>query len=184
MKLSTLPSTSQAESKRGSEERQEVSASPSKHRLRVLLFACSSIEAQKALRFGDRMEVAFLPSYDMEEIRREIARFKPKLITCSAGIFLSAFSSLQLAGPTAFRNQQDETNGHRGLTTALVAPRETKILSMLAQGKTNNEMARALRLSARTVKRTLSGLCERLGASNRTELSSRAARLYLLKKDD
>jgi len=54
---------------------------------------------------------------------------------------------------------------------------------MLAQGKTNDEMAEALRLSTRTVKRTLSGLFERLRASNRTELTSRAAKLRLLEND-
>jgi DNA-binding NarL/FixJ family response regulator len=183
MKPSTRSSTSQTGSKRKGEERQEGSATPPKHRLRVLLFACSPIEAQKALKFGDRMEVAFLPTYDIDEIRREIARFKPKLITCRADIFLSALSSSQLAGSTAFRNKQDETSVPRGLTTALVTPRETTILSMLTQGKTNNEMAKTLHLSARTVKRTLSGLYERLGASNRTELSSRVAKLCLLKTD-
>jgi DNA-binding NarL/FixJ family response regulator len=183
MKISTRSSTSQTGSKRGSDERQECSEPSSKHRLRVLLFACSPVEAQKALKFGDRMEVAFLPSYDMEEIQREIQRFKPKLVTCSADVFLSACSSSQPAGVTGFRNQQDQAGTPRGVTTAPVTPREIKILSLLAQGKTNNEMASVLRLSARTVKRILSGLCERLGASNRTELSSRAAKLCLLKKD-
>ena len=51
---------------------------------------------------------------------------------------------------------------------------------MLEEGKTNDEIARALHLSARTVKRTLSGLFERLEATNRTELTSRAAKLRLL----
>jgi len=183
MKPSTRASPSQTGSKRGSEERKEVSPAPAKHRFRVLLFACSPIEAQKALRFGERMEMAFLPSYDIEEIRREIVRFKPKLITCRADVFLGAFSSSPSAGLTGGRNQPSEAGSPGDITTAPGTPRETKILNLLAQGKTNNEMARVLRLSARTVKRTLSNLCERLGASNRTELSSRAATLCLPKKD-
>jgi DNA-binding NarL/FixJ family response regulator len=55
-----------------------------------------------------------------------------------------------------------------------------KILSMLAKGQTNNEIAQALRLSSRTVKRVLSSLFERLEVTNRTELVGRAAELSLL----
>ena len=181
MKPLTRSSTSQSGSERGSEERPEASVASSKHRLRVLLFACSPIDAQKALKFGDRMEVAFLPSYDMEEIRREIARFKPKLVSCRADVFLRVLSSSQPSGITP-RNTQGESSISREHATARVTPRETRVLAMLAQGKTNNEMASALHLSVRTVKRTLSGLFERLRASNRTELTSRAASLRLLEK--
>jgi DNA-binding NarL/FixJ family response regulator len=177
MKPSTRSPRLQTGPNRESEDR--TKASPA--RMRVLLFACSPIDAQKALKFGDRMEVAFLPSYDIEEIRHEIARFKPKLVTCRADVFFSAFSSPQPRGIT-LRNAA-EGDASRGLATTLATPRETKILAMLAQGKTNNEMARALRLSARTVKRSLSELFERFAVSNRTELSSRVAKLCLLKKD-
>jgi DNA-binding NarL/FixJ family response regulator len=149
--------------------------------MRVLLCACSTNDAQRALKYGDRMEIAYLPSYDLEEIRLEIARFKPKLVTCSADVFLRSLSS-QAPDVTA-RNQQGDAHISRELANAFVTPRETKVLAMLAQGKTNNEMAKALRLSARTVKRTLSGLFERLRVSNRTELTSRAAKLHLLERD-
>jgi len=182
MKPSTRSARGQAGLNRESESRPDGSAAQSKHRMRVLLFACDPKDAQQALRFGDRMEVAFLPSYDMEEIRHEIARFKPKLVTCRADVFLSAHSQSQLPGITP-RNKQVEASVSRDHATALVTPRETKVLAMLAQGKTNDEMAEALRLSTRTVKRTLSGLFERLRASNRTELTSRAAKLRLLEND-
>jgi DNA-binding NarL/FixJ family response regulator len=56
-------------------------------------------------------------------------------------------------------------------------------LAMLSTGKTNDEIATALHLSTRTVKRTLSGLFERLHATNRTELASRAAKLHLSDDD-
>jgi|GEM_PF-3104377 DNA-binding CsgD family transcriptional regulator len=153
-----------------------------KHRMRVLLFACSPLDAQKVLKYGNGIEVAYLPSYDIEEIRTEILRFKPRLITCRADIVLTALSTprLPLARP------QRNYSGVRvpgALSTMLVTPRETKVLAMLVQGKTNNEMARELHLSIRTVKRTLSALFERFGASNRTELSNRTAMLCLDKKD-
>src|ERR1700719_3341162 len=140
MKPSTRSSRVQAGLNRGGENRPNGSAVQSKHRMRVLLFACDSKDAQQALRFGERMEVAFLPSYDMEEIRHEIARFKPKLVTCRADVFLSALSSLQPSGITP-RNKQGEVGISSEYATALVTPRETRVLAMLAQGKTNNEMA-------------------------------------------
>lgn len=182
MKPTALFSRAEPESNRSDRELSGESQKLPKHRMRVLLFGCSADDAQRTLRFGDRMEVAFLPSYDMDEIRHEIARFKPKLVTCRADVFLSAFSSPQPTDVTLHNNQGEGTLSP-GLPSVRVTPRELKVLAMLAQGKTNNEMAKVLRLSVRTVKRTLSDLFERLGASNRTELSSRAAGLCLLQKD-
>jgi DNA-binding NarL/FixJ family response regulator len=152
-----------------------------KHRMRVLLFACSPFDAQEVLRYSAGIEVAYLPSYNIEEVRTEILRFKPHLITCRADIFLNASASRP---STVVSNHSDrEASGPAPLSTMLVTPRETKILAMLVQGKTNNEMAAALRLSPRTVKRTLSNLFQRFGASNRTELSNRSAMLCLHKKE-
>ena len=150
--------------------------------MRILLCARNANHAQRALKYGHHMEITFLPSYDLEEIRREIARFKPKLVTCSTDVFLRAFSS-QSPGVTT-RNKQGDVHVSGKLATAFVTPRETKVLAMLEEGKTNDEMARALHLSARTVKRTLSGLFERLSATNRTELTGRAAKLRLLESDE
>jgi DNA-binding NarL/FixJ family response regulator len=65
-----------------------------------------------------------------------------------------------------------------------IARREKKVLTMMAKGHTNEEIAQALRLSSRTVKRILSSLFERLGVSNRTELAGRVAELSLLENDD
>ncbi|WP_158822479.1 response regulator transcription factor [Granulicella sp. S156] len=149
--------------------------------MRVLLFACNASDAQKALKYGDRMEIAFLPSYDMEEIRREIARFKPKLVTCRADVFLSV-SSTRPPG-VSVGDQASDATIPGGIATTFVTPREKKLLAMLAKGKTNGEIASTLQVSARTVKRTLSGLFERLRAANRTELASRAAQLRLLNND-
>jgi DNA-binding NarL/FixJ family response regulator len=59
-----------------------------------------------------------------------------------------------------------------------------KILAMLVKGQTNDEIAKALRLSSRTVKRILSSLFERLQVTNRTELAGRVAELSLLQDDN
>jgi DNA-binding NarL/FixJ family response regulator len=92
---------------------------------------------------------------------------------CRADTFLAAlaFESVEKERPDIFA----------GPSQGLIHPRETKVLSMVARGKTNDEIARELRLSTRTVKRTLRLLFDQFGVSNRTELSCRAATLYLVK---
>jgi DNA-binding NarL/FixJ family response regulator len=181
MKRSGRPTQAQIGTNREGEDRLNTSGAQVEHRMRVLLFACNASDAQRALKYGDRMEIAFLPSYDMEEIRREIARFKPKLITCRADVFLSV-SSTQPPG-VFVGNQASDAAIPSGIANAFATPRETKLLALLAKGKTNGEIASTLQVSARTVKRTLSGLFERLRAANRTELASRVAQLHLLEND-
>jgi DNA-binding NarL/FixJ family response regulator len=63
-----------------------------------------------------------------------------------------------------------------------VSRREMKILSMLANGETNDQIAKTLRLSSRTVKRDLSSLFERLQVTNRTELANRVAKLSIFEE--
>jgi hypothetical protein len=58
--------------------------------MRVLLFACGADDARLMMIYSDRMEITYLPSYDMEEVRDEIERFKPKLVLCGADAFLDA----------------------------------------------------------------------------------------------
>jgi DNA-binding NarL/FixJ family response regulator len=150
-------------------------------RTRLLLFACGADDAQLMMLYSDRVEIAYLPSHDMEEVREEIERFKPKLILCGADAFLDAFPALPSGRPNRPASCANRTIAEPD--KPLVAKREMKILSMLAKGQTNNEIAQALRLSSRTVKRVLSGLFERLEVTNRTELVGRAAELSLLQED-
>jgi DNA-binding NarL/FixJ family response regulator len=150
--------------------------------MRVLLFACGADEARLMMIYSDRMEITYLPSYDMEEVREEIERSKPKLILCGANAFLDF---LPPQPPRAARRPRQ--NGERTAASAGNPPlgrREKKVLTMLAKGQTNEEIAKALRLSSRTVKRILSSLFERLEVTNRTELAGRVAELSLLEHDD
>lgn len=59
--------------------------------------------------------------------------------------------------------------------------REGEVLHLLAQGKSNREIAAALVISERTVKFHVSGILTKLGASNRTEAVHLAARQGLIK---
>ncbi|HEY3947232.1 MAG TPA: response regulator transcription factor, partial [Solirubrobacteraceae bacterium] len=58
--------------------------------------------------------------------------------------------------------------------------REQSVLSLIASGATNPEIARELHLSPYTVKEYASSLYKKLGVRNRTEAVQRAQRLGLL----
>ena len=63
---------------------------------------------------------------------------------------------------------------------ARLSPRETLMLSLLAGGKTNKQIALELKLAQVTVKKALQGLFAKLGVSNRTQAAMKASQLGLL----
>jgi two-component system nitrate/nitrite response regulator NarL len=69
-------------------------------------------------------------------------------------------SEVQASVSAELRKRHDR--GH-----ALLSPRETEVLGMLAQGTTANEIARTLHLTTATVKTHLHRLYEKLGVSDR-----------------
>jgi DNA-binding NarL/FixJ family response regulator len=58
--------------------------------------------------------------------------------------------------------------------------RELEVLRLLAQGKTNKEIAAALSITQRTAKYHVSSILRKLGAGNRTEALASAAKLGLI----
>jgi len=58
--------------------------------------------------------------------------------------------------------------------------RETEVLALLAQGKANKEIAKILMITERTVKFHVSSLLAKLGAENRTEAVSMAAKMGMV----
>ena len=81
-------------------------------------------------------------------------------------------------------NQTGDEAGPGPLT-----PRETEVLAMLAEGRTNVDMARTLGVSVHAVKFHLASIYRKLGVSNRTEAAvtylrgSRARSLTVGTKD-
>ncbi|NUR08145.1 MAG: hypothetical protein HOQ45_14200, partial [Nocardioidaceae bacterium] len=71
--------------------------------------------------------------------------------------------------------RQRESRGDSTLTT-----RETEILGLVAQGRSNGEIARQLFISAKTVSVHVSNILAKLGASGRTEAAAIARRDGLL----
>jgi DNA-binding NarL/FixJ family response regulator len=182
MKPTARPLRGQGQPNRGDEDRLSGPRKRAESRTRMLLFACDTADAQLMMLYSNSVEIAYLPSHDMEEVRKEIERFNPKLILCGAEAFLDA-----LPAPFPGGSNRPKPNTTRAITEAgkpLVAKREMKILAMLSKGQTNDQIAQALRLSSRTVKRVLSSLFERLQVTNRTELVGRAAELFLLEDED
>jgi DNA-binding CsgD family transcriptional regulator len=59
---------------------------------------------------------------------------------------------------------------------ALLTPRELEVLTLLAEGKSNKEIARRLGISVHTAKFHVSSLIDKLDAVGRTDVVAHAAR--------
>jgi two-component system NarL family response regulator len=70
-----------------------------------------------------------------------------------------------------------------GLTHIQLTPRELSNLRLMADGKTNKEIANVLGISERTVKTHLGHLFEKLGVTSRTEAVKIATRRGLVRLD-
>ncbi|MGH9371554.1 MAG: response regulator [Vicinamibacterales bacterium] len=70
-----------------------------------------------------------------------------------------------------------------GVTRVQLTPRELTALRLMADGKSNKEIAVALTISERTVKTHLGHLFEKLGVTSRTEAVKVAARRGLVRLD-
>jgi DNA-binding NarL/FixJ family response regulator len=68
-----------------------------------------------------------------------------------------------------------------GVTRVQLTPREMATLRLLADGKSNKEIANALDISERTVKTHLAHLFEKLGVTSRTEAIKVATRRGLVR---
>jgi len=93
------------------------------------------------------------------------------LCTRETAIVASLLTIFQQAWGTAVPLGADQTaSPETGLTTV-----ERKLLSLLAAGMTDEVAGRRLGISARTVRRQMAGLMERLGATSRFEAGLKAA---------
>ena len=79
-------------------------------------------------------------------------------------------------GPTA---RQPSTEPHR--QGSALTPRESEILELVAQGRSNGEIGRQLFISVKTVSVHVSNILAKLGASGRTEAAAIARREGLLR---
>jgi DNA-binding NarL/FixJ family response regulator len=61
--------------------------------------------------------------------------------------------------------------------------RQKQVLSLIAQGRSNKEIARVLGLTERTIKFHVAGIFARLGASSRTQALAKAFALGIVEPD-
>jgi len=87
----------------------------------------------------------------------------------------TVYAGGSLFGPDATRRLLDRDSGPEPLT-----PREREVLSLLAEGLPNKEIATRLFVTERTVKFHVSSILDKLGAHNRTEAVAVATRRGLL----
>jgi DNA-binding CsgD family transcriptional regulator len=81
----------------------------------------------------------------------------------------------QLQSQSAARGRPPRASTPDGLS-----PREVEVLRLLAQGKTNPDIAAALGISPKTVTHHVTNILSKIGASNRTEAAAYAVRTGLV----
>jgi DNA-binding NarL/FixJ family response regulator len=88
----------------------------------------------------------------------------------------------EVARSTPPRPPQEPTSRERGAATSLpkaLTPREMEVLSRLALGETNRQIAEELHISLSTVKRHLERILSKLGVSDRTQAAVKAIEIGL-----
>ena len=68
--------------------------------------------------------------------------------------------------------------------TAGLSPREIEVLRLVADGRSNGEIAEALFISRKTAGVHVTHILDKLGVANRVEAAMAAGRLGLLEDDD
>ena len=152
----------------------------------------SGVEACRQIRSKwDKIQVVMLTAFADEQA------FVDAVSAGALGFVLKRTRSSDLveavrkaaAGETLFDSELKDrilSRAHAGRETdpllAELSPQERKILSRIADGKTNREIAAEMYLAQKTVKNYVSNLLRKLQMNNRAEAAAYAARLDALKE--
>jgi two-component system, NarL family, response regulator len=143
------------------------------------------VEAVRRIRELDpRARVIVLTTYDTDDDIARAFRAGAKayaLKDISADDLVSCIRDV-LAGRTCLA-PAGAPKLFEGVTPVQLTPREMSALRLLADGKANEEIADALKVSVRTVKARLALLFEKLGVTSRVEALQVAARRGLVRLD-
>lgn len=102
---------------------------------------------------------------------RAISRGESMIHPAIAGKILTGFTKLSGAGPSG---------GGKAATEHNISGRELTVLKLVAEGKTNKEIACKLDLSEKTVKNHISHIFSKLNVTSRTEAVIRAVKAGLI----
>lgn len=141
------------------------------------------VEAVKQIRARDpRALVIVLTTYDRDDEISQALKAGAKayvLKDISADNLIGCIRDV-LAGKT-YIAPAAAAKLAEGVTRVQLTPREMATLRLLADGKSNKEIANALDISERTVKTHLAHLFEKLGVTSRTEAIKVATRRGLVR---
>jgi len=140
------------------------------HRTRRVVLLADDLTRSEAMRLVQSGVQAILPrDSSASEITSALEAVNEGLVT-----FSSDFLRMLLPSPLESGEREFEY-----LSDPLTA-RETEVLSLLAGGAGNKEIAGRLRISEHTAKFHVSSILSKLGATTRTEAVSRGYRLGLI----
>jgi two-component system NarL family response regulator len=143
------------------------------------------VEAVRRIRERDpQAKVIILTTYDTDEdIARALqAGAKAYVLKDIAADALIACIHDVLAGKTYLAPAAASKLAER-VTQVQLTPRELSALRLMADGRSNKEIATALGISERTVKTHLGHLFDKLGVTSRTEAVKVATRRGLVRMD-
>jgi DNA-binding NarL/FixJ family response regulator len=143
------------------------------------------VEAVRQIRHRDpNAKVIVLTTYDADEdIARALkAGAKAYILKDIAADALIACIHDVLAGKTYLAPAAAAKLAER-VTQVQLTPRELATLRLMADGKSNKEIASSLEISERTVKTHLGHLFDKLGVTSRTEAVKVASRRGLVRLD-
>lgn len=142
-----------------------------------LLKDVAPADLEAAIRAARRGEAPFDPKVTGRLLRGLASQAQAPAPAAAAA---SPASGDRAAGHPAAGGPGDATAaGSRDTSTRAVAgppltPREREVLALLAQGRSNREIARALVVSEKTVKTHVSSILTKLGLSDRTQAALHA----------
>ena len=141
------------------------------------------VEAVRQIRLRDPLaKVIVLTTYDTDDDITRALKAGAKayvLKDISAGALIACIHDV-LAGKTYLAPSAAAKLAER-VAQVQLTPRELGTLRLMADGKSNKEIASSLGISERTVKTHLGHLFEKLGVTSRTEAAKVAARRGLVR---
>jgi len=150
--------------------------------------AADLIESITQAPAGKTCEVPTIVHW-LEQLPSEIVHTRPQLCQLSATVLMQEPTQYQEMVRAVFPQGGGSSEGHPSssgragselLLLDLLSEREQKVLSLVAQGDSNQEIATALVLSVETVKRHMGNILSKLQARNRTQAVAQARTLGLL----